>query len=92
MNFNLNLSSDKVFEKSYGDAMSVSEFIECCECGGFIDDDGYAVEMLLNGKVVWNAREDSGAPLYPSDALEYEDELLQLEKLHKGLEVVWYNR
>ncbi|QIW89729.1 hypothetical protein PQE71_gp047 [Bacillus phage Izhevsk] len=92
MKFNLDLNSDKVFGKTYGDAMSVSEFIECCECGGFIDDDGYAVEMLLNGKVVWDSWKEAGTSLYPSDALYNKESLLQLEKEHEGLEVVWYNR
>lgn len=92
MNFNLNLSSDKVFDKSYGDSMSIPSFIECCECGGFIDYDGYAVEMLLKGKVVWDGRESNGEPLYPSDALEHKDELLKLGRKNRGLEIVWYNR
>ncbi|UGO51376.1 hypothetical protein PQE72_gp067 [Bacillus phage vB_BanS_Skywalker] len=92
MNFRLNLNSDKVLEKSFGDAMSISSFIECCECGGFIDDDGYAVEILLDGKVVWDAWKESNSGLYPSDALYHYKELLQLEKAHKGLEIVWYNR
>ncbi|UUV46348.1 hypothetical protein [Bacillus phage vB_BanS-Thrax2] len=92
MNLNLNLNSDKVFDKSYGDEMSIPSFISCCQCGGFIDYDGYAVEMLLKGKVVWNAREANGEPLYPSDALDHEDELLKLARENKGLKIVWYNR
>ncbi len=38
----------------YGDLMPMEEFIECCECGGFINDDGsgnYSDGKFVYGEV-----------------------------------------
>lgn len=39
----------------YGDLMTLQEFIECCECGGFIDYDGsgnYSTATEMSDKEV----------------------------------------
>lgn len=58
--------------------MEYSEFVDCCECGGFIDYDGYgylACEEYMTDKVV-----------YPSDVVS--EEFCPGEYTH----VVWFNR
>lgn len=43
----------------YGDLMTVREFIDACQQGGFIDDDGY-------GYPVKDGMMDPSSPIYPS--------------------------
>jgi len=61
----------------YGDLMTMEEFIENCECGGFIDDDGhgyYASEKKM-----------SNIFISPSDVKD--------KNIKKGYtHVVWFNR
>lgn len=87
LDFTLNLESTKVFEKNYGDAYGLDEFIEYCESGSFINYDGSAGEILLNGKVVWDEN------IAPSECLFYKKKLKALNKECGGmLEIVWYYR
>jgi hypothetical protein len=44
---------------TYGDVMSLTEFIKCVKCGGFINDDGYGIYVKDN-KI-------SDVEIYPSD-------------------------
>lgn len=89
--FELNLNSEEEFDK-IGDPMSIEEFIGSCECGGFIDYDGFASELIINNRVVLKFNDAIDDYLYPSDLLGYRDELLELHKENKGLEIVWCNR
>jgi len=61
----------------YGNHMPMQEFIDCCECGGFIDYDGsgnYATET-----------EESDISISPSDVARGD---IRKDFTH----VVWYNR
>lgn len=87
----LNLFSTEVYLDS-GDLMTITDFIDCCECGGFIDYDGFADELVINDKIVWSMTKDYNSFLYPSEVLEHREELLQLESQHEGLKIVWYNK
>lgn len=59
------------------DIMSLSHFIECVECGGFIDYDGFGC-YVRDGKV-------SDIEIYPSD--------LKHNSIRKDFDtIVWYNR
>ncbi len=84
--FDVNKDSLVKFDEDFGDKFTLDEFIECCESGGFIDYDGYASEIILNGFVIYD---DS---FYPSDALENKHELIELQKELGQLEIIWYNR
>lgn len=86
MSIVLNLESQETFTQDYGDKMSITSFISSCEAGGFIDYDGYAGEILLDNRIVYEGS------IYPSDALIQKTHLLSLEKEHEGLQIVWYNR
>lgn len=87
LDFKINLESTKSFEKDYGDAFALDEFIKECEYRNLINYDGSAGEILLNGMVVWNKG------LVPSECLFYKKKLQELNKEHGGkLEIVWYNR
>lgn len=60
-----------------GDHMTMKEFVECCECGGFIDYDGYgyyATEKEMTDKVI-----------IPSEVMKGEHD-------NSYSHVVWYNR
>ena len=65
---------------SYGDLMTVEEFKENCECGGFTDYDGFGhparIETLKDGKA-------SKQRIYPS-----ERNLIPNDATH----IVWFNR
>ncbi|MDF2533873.1 MAG: hypothetical protein K0R18_30 [Bacillales bacterium] len=82
----INVDSQEKFDKRYGDKMSLSDFLESCEDGSFIDYDGFASEIILNGNVIHKAH------FYPSDALENKNKLLALQNELGELEIVWYNR
>jgi hypothetical protein len=61
----------------YGDLMKISEFIECCESGGFIDYDGYGKYSRM-GRI-------SDITIYPSD--------IEAGEFRKDFDhVVWFNR
>lgn len=85
--FDFNLSSEKMLDKDYGDTFDLKDFIGDCEGGAFIDYDGHAREILLNGKVIWES------VIYPSDLLFWKSRLMSLYETHnRKLEIVWYNR
>lgn len=58
------------------DVYTVKEFIEACDGGSFIDDDGY-------GHPVKDSMEDISVVIYPSELL-----LIPKDATH----IVWYNR
>jgi hypothetical protein len=61
----------------YGDVMSLKEFIECVESGGFIDYDGF-------GRYVKDSME-SNIRIYPSD--------VKSGNVRKDFDtIIWYNR
>jgi len=61
----------------FGDLMTLQDFKECCECGGFIDYDGYG--YYSDGKM------QSDIAIYPSDIMS--------GKYRKDFShVVWFNR
>lgn len=61
----------------YGDVMNLREFITCCQCGGFIDYDGFG-EYIKDGKT-------SGIRIYPSD--------IKYGCIRKDFDqIVWYNK
>ncbi|MBD99755.1 MAG: hypothetical protein CMO34_07940 [Verrucomicrobia bacterium] len=70
-----------VFEPhdDYGDLMTVSDFKECVECGGFIDYDGHGVLATLE--------EQSDILVWPSTSKE-----LNYEFPEWATHVRWYNR
>lgn len=82
----VNKNSEVKFTQNYGDIMSLNEFVECCEDNSFIDYDGFANEIILGDKIIYNER------FYPSDVLDYKSRLLGLQKELGDLKVVWYNR
>jgi hypothetical protein len=86
MNIVLDLES-KIEPNNYGNQYPIKQFIEDCESRGFIDYDGWARELILDNKVVWNKES-----IYPSDALRNKEKLLYLESRHPGLKIMWYNR
>jgi hypothetical protein len=74
------------FEQSWGDVMPLNEFIECCRERSFIDYDGFAGELLLDGNIIFKSW------FYPSDVLEHKQQLLDLQTELGALHVVWYNK
>ncbi len=60
-----------------GDVMSLKEFIECCESGGFIDYDGFGY-YVKEGK-------EYNIEIYPSD--------VENNAIRKDFDtIVWFNR
>lgn len=88
----IDVDSEVVFEDDDDDIMLLSDFIEYCKQGAFIDYDGYADELLIGGKIVFSFREAFGDLLYPSDVLDNLDTFEGVSKEFSGLSVVWYNR
>lgn len=88
----INVDSEIVFEDNDDDIMLVSDFVESCKQGAFIDYDGFADELLIDGKVVFSFSKDFGEFLYPSDVLENLDTFIELSEKFSGLSIVWYNR
>ncbi len=62
---------------NYGDVMSIKEFIECVEDGGFVDYDGYG--CYVEGDKMTNIY------IYPSD-IKYNSIRGEFEKM------IWFNR
>lgn len=87
----LNLESTKMVDED-DDLFLITEFIEDCKCGAFIDYDGFADELVLDGKVVFSFHDAFQEYLYPSDLLDNEETFLELAKENEGLQLVWYNR
>lgn len=75
---------------AYGDHMSMQEFIDHCEHGGFNDYDGYAT--------LATATENSDVHIVPSDITDIEPVWLHsgeektIDKIKKWSHVVWYNK
>lgn len=82
----LNYKSEEVFTKDYGDIIPLVEFIDLCESGSFIDYDGFAGELLYEGKVIYKGM------MLPSVILENKKYLLRQNKKKGKIDVVWYNR
>lgn len=61
----------------YGDVMTLKSFISCCECGGFINDDGYG--EYVKGK------KSTGITIHPSD-VKHGAIRTEFKK------IVWFNR
>jgi len=62
---------------TYGSRMSLASFVDACEGGGFIDDDGF-------GKYVKDGQE-TDIEIYPSD--------VRSKNLRKDLtDIIWFNR
>jgi len=62
---------------TYGDVMSLADFIDCVNCGGFIDYDGY-------GHYVKNGME-SNIEIFPSD--------IKFFMIRPEFDtIIWYNR
>jgi len=60
-----------------GDVMSLKDFIDFCECGGFIDHDGFGY-YVRDGKM-------SDIKIFPSD--------IKHNKYRKDFDtIVWYNK
>ena len=70
---------------SYGDLMTMKEWIECVEDGGFIDYDGngsYARDVYGYG---WGKQYIKGSTVYPSDLTK---DKVDLSHTH----ILWFNR
>ena len=62
----------------YGDVMSITDFLECVECGGFIDYDGF-------GHYVKDNKEVCNIDVKPSD--------VKAGTIRKDFDtIVWFNR
>lgn len=72
--------------KQDDDIMKLNDFLAECQCGGFIDYDGFTTKVIINGFVVYNDH------LYPSEHLELKDKLLKIQEKHGEITVVWANR
>lgn len=82
----VDINSTEKYEGDWGDIMSLQDFIDYCEDGFFIDDDGYAKELLWKGNIIRNKQ------LYPSDLLDEKEKYLTLQEKLGKLTIVWYNR
>lgn len=86
-NEKLNVENPEPFDQDFGDAFPIEEFIGMCESNALIDYDGFAEEILLDKKVIW--QEDFS----PSTALLNKTRLRELNaRFNNKLEIVWYNR
>ncbi len=67
------------------DVMTVQEYLDCVNCGGFVDDDGMG-DVARDGLIAPAEMKSNGWPawLRPSDG----DRYIPKDATH----VVWYNR
>lgn len=68
-----------IFEElsTYGTIMSLKDFVDCCNCGGFIDYDGSG-NYIRNGQM-------SDITIFPSD--------VKSNMIRKDFdEIIWFNR
>ena len=80
----IKLDSLKVFNKDYGDVVSLEDIIE--DNGMmYSDSDGVWGEVLLNGNVVIDKVFSTSTVLYNKSALK------DLEEKHGKVSIVWYN-
>ena len=72
------IRSYKLSELSdFGDVMSLKHFIECVDCGGFIDYDGFGYYVKDN--------QESDIEIYPSD--------VKHNMVRKDFDtIIWFNR
>ncbi|WP_078598649.1 hypothetical protein [Evansella clarkii] len=83
----VDLNSTERYTDNIGDKMPLNEFLECCDGGMFIDYDGHASEVILDGRII------SDKPFSPSDLEEgVREQLLDIQKTHGNLTIVWYNK
>ncbi|MNV72067.1 hypothetical protein D3C71_1651240 [compost metagenome] len=73
-------------KEACGTVLSLEEFIKQSENASITDDDGVAVEMIMNGFVV------SEIEFYPSELLELKNEYLSLQENKGEIKFVWYNK
>lgn len=85
--FDLDFTSQNKFEKDYGDVFSLQEFLRMTDEGMIIDGDGEAYEILNEKNMILYKESFS-----PSDVTVYKEELLNAQKEHGQLYVVWYNK
>lgn len=72
---------------SFGDLFPLNDFIQDCQRGVFMDDDGHSHEIVLDGKVVWSKG------LGATDIAFYARKLKELNRQHEGkLQIAWYNK
>ena len=86
MVFEINSNTHKKYEESDGDVMTLDAFIGGCACRGFIDSDGVASAILLDGYVVFEGE------FSPSDVLEHKEYLENKQGGLGELHVVWNNK
>lgn len=83
---NLNLASEKQFTSNVGDISKLESLIEDCEYSYFVNGDGFAKEILLDGIIVYDE------VLTPDDLAHNAPALRLLNsELGNKLEIVWYN-
>lgn len=74
----------------YGDVMTMSSFIDCVKCGGFIDYDGYG-QLVYKGQQVKNS-----TTRCDDDEFEICGECYSMKDIKtmfgKDMKVVWFNR
>lgn len=71
-----NIYNRDVEEYSFGDLMTVKQFVAACKCGAFIDYDGYG-NPVKDDKIAWDVQALPSA---------YED--IPKDATH----IMWYNR
>ena len=73
---------DKEPIPSYGDLMTIEEFKDTVDCGGFIDYDGY-------GHFATEDHTMGITKVYPS---EVKEDFLEMCREHKITHICWFNR
>jgi hypothetical protein len=84
----IDLNSNEEFNETelYGDKMSLNDFLTSCHNGEFIDYDGYASEIIINGYIVYDDA------VSPSEYLSLEGQLKQLQEEKGPIFIIWYNK
>lgn len=70
-----------------GDEMPLDVFLDNCDSGGFIDYDGFASEVILNGCVI---SDKVFKPSQLNDGIR--EQLFDIQQAHGTVTIVWYNR
>lgn len=76
--------ADTTIDGHTGDLMTVKEFKECCECGGFLDYDGMG-DLVKDGQIVTPKGAEGLMPdwIYPSKRNTIPDDVTH---------ILWYNK
>lgn len=84
----IDVESKNEYSSDIGDIIPLDEFLDLCDSESLIDYDGYACEVLLDGKII------SKETFYPSGLISegIGDQLLSIQEKFGVLSVVWYNR